>query len=48
MDEIGMRGDLRSELHKTINDQTWKIITAMITVGSLLTAIVYYIARYVH
>ena len=38
-------GSLRSELHKSLNDQTWKIIGTMITFGTLLSAIVYYIAR---
>ncbi len=35
----------REDLHKAINDQTWKIIGAMITLGTLLSAIVYFIAR---
>lgn len=35
----------KEDLHKAINDQTWKIIGAMITLGTLLSAIVFFIAR---
>lgn len=40
--------DLRTDFHKEINNQTWKIITAMLTFGSILTAAVYFIAHNVH
>ncbi len=35
----------REDLHKAINDQTWKIVGAMITLGTLLSGIVFFIAR---
>lgn len=35
----------KEDLHKAINDQTWKIIGAMITLGTLLSGIVYFVAR---
>lgn len=35
----------KADLHKAINDQTWKIIGAMITLGSVLSGIVFFIAR---
>lgn len=35
----------REDLHKAINDQTWKIIGSMITLGTLLSGIVYFVAR---
>ena len=38
----------REDLHKAINDQTWKIIGTMVTVGTLLSGIVFFIARNVH
>lgn len=38
----------REDLHKAINDQTWKIIGAVITLGTLLSGIVFFIARNVH
>ncbi|MBI1626024.1 hypothetical protein [Comamonas suwonensis] len=41
-------GGLRAELHKSIHDQTWKIIGTFITFGTLLSGIVFYIARNVH
>ena len=33
------------DLHKALNDQTWKIIGAVITLGALLSAAVFFIAR---
>jgi hypothetical protein len=33
------------DLQKTINDQTWKLIGTVVTLGTLLSAIVFYIAR---
>ncbi len=35
----------REDLHKAINDQTWKIIGTMVTFGTLLSGIVFFIAR---
>lgn len=35
----------KAELHKAISDQTWKIIGAMISFGSLIAAAVFFIAR---
>jgi hypothetical protein len=34
-----------ADVFKAMNDQTWKIIGAMITFGTLLSGIVFYIAR---
>lgn len=36
---------LKADLYRAMNDQTWKIIGAMITFGTLLSGIVFYIAR---
>lgn len=44
----GLREDmatLRAEMHREFNAQSWRIIGAMISFGTVLTAIVYYIAR---
>lgn len=38
-------GGLRSELYKAMNEQTWKLIGAMITFGGLVSAAVFFIAR---
>jgi hypothetical protein len=35
----------RDELHKALNEQTWRIVGAMITFGGLLSAAVFFIAR---
>ena len=40
--------NLRAEMHREFNTQTWRMIGAMLTFGSLLTAAVYFIARTVH
>ena len=37
--------NLRSEMHREFNVQTWRIIGAMLTFGTLLTAVTYFIAR---
>jgi len=37
--------DLRTEMHKEFNAQTWRIIGAMLTFGGLLSAAVFFIAR---
>lgn len=39
---------LKAEVFKAMNEQTWKIIGAMLTFGTLLSGIVFYIARNVH
>ena len=36
---------LKADMFKAMNDQTWKIIGAMITFGTLLSGIVFYVAR---
>lgn len=36
---------LKADVFKAMNEQTWKIIGAMITFGTLLSGIVFYIAR---
>lgn len=36
---------LRADVYRAMNEQTWKIIGAMITFGTLLSGIVFYIAR---
>lgn len=38
----------KEDIHKEAHTQTWRIIGAMITFGSLITGIVFYIARNVH
>ena len=38
----------REDLHKEIGSQTWRIVGAMLTFGTLLTGIMYFIARNVH
>ena len=35
----------REDLHKAINEQTWKIIGTMVTFGTLLVGAVFFIAR---
>ncbi|MDN8617828.1 hypothetical protein [Variovorax ginsengisoli] len=35
----------REDLHKEIGAQTWRIIGAMVTLGTLLSGIVFFIAR---
>jgi hypothetical protein len=37
--------DLRVEMHKEFTAQTWRIIGAMMTFGTLLSAAVFFIAR---
>ena len=44
MDTFATKEDLQRELLA----QTWRVIGAMLTFGTLLTGIVYYIARNVH
>ena len=36
---------LKADVYKAMNDQTWKIGGAMITFGTLLSGIVFYVAR---
>lgn len=41
-------GTIRADFHKEMTVQTWRIIGAMLTFGSMLTAIVYFVSRNVH
>ncbi len=38
----------KEDLHKEIGAQTWRIVGAMITFGTLLTGITFFIARNIH
>lgn len=38
----------REDLHKAISEQTWKVIGAVIALGTALSGIVFFIARNVH
>lgn len=40
-----VEGSIRTDMHKEFTAQTWRIIGAMLTFGSMLTAITYFIAR---
>lgn len=40
--------DLRTEMHRDFTAQTWRIVGAMVTYGTLLCAAVFFIARNVH
>lgn len=39
---------LRAEMHKEFTAQTWRIIGAMLTFGSLLSAAVFFITKNAH
>lgn len=41
-------GSLRTELHKAISDQTWRLITWVSGISAGLVAAVFFIARNVH
>ena len=45
-----MRGNYatKEDLHKAINDQTWKLITWTTGLGAALVAITFFLARNVH
>lgn len=48
MDQSATKEDMalaKADLHKAMNDQTWKVIGAMITFGTLLSGIVFFVAR---
>lgn len=45
LDDFGSRFATREDLHREIGAQTWRIIGAMITLGTLLSGIVFYVAR---
>lgn len=47
-DLMRAEGSLRSELHKEINAQTWKLVTFVCSFGTALVAATYFIARNVH
>lgn len=38
----------KEDLHRELGAQTWRIIGSMITLGTVLSGIVYFIARNVH
>jgi hypothetical protein len=40
-------GALRAEIHKSINEQTWKLITWMSTIALALVSATYFIATHV-
>lgn len=40
-------GSIRTDMHKEFTLQTWRIIGAMLTFGTLLTTAAFFIARYV-
>lgn len=40
-----VEGSIRADMHKEFTAQTWRIIGAMITFGTALTAAVFFIAR---
>lgn len=40
--------DLRAEMHKEFTTQTWRIIGAMLTFGTLLTGATFFIAKIFH
>ena len=41
-------GGLRTELHREIGAQTWKVVSFVTGFGALLTAAVFFIARNIH
>ena len=41
-------GGIRAELHKAINEQTWKLITWTTGLGAALVGAAYFIARSAH
>lgn len=40
-----VEGAIRSDMHKEFTAQTWRIIGAMITFGTALSGVVFFIAR---
>jgi hypothetical protein len=40
-----VEGSIRADMHKEFTAQTWRIIGAMLTFGTLLSAAVFFIAR---
>lgn len=45
-DLVRLDGSLRTEMHKELNSQSWRIIGAMITFGSLLAAAIFFISKH--
>lgn len=41
-------GELRTEMHREFNTQTWRFVTFVTTICMALTTAVYFIARNVH
>jgi hypothetical protein len=44
-DLFSSEGSIRSEMHKAIGEQTWRLMGAMVTFGTLLSGAVFFIAR---
>jgi len=40
-----VEGSIRADMHKEFTAQTWRIVGAMLTFGTLLSAAVFFIAR---
>jgi hypothetical protein len=45
---IRVEHSLKAEIHKVVNEQTWKIITWTTGLGAALVAITFFLARTVH
>ena len=45
MEVVRVEGSIRSDMHKEFNAQTWRIIGAMVTFGSLLCAATFFIVK---
>ena len=41
-------GSVRTEIHKEINAQTWRLVTFVTGFGTALVAATYFVAKYVH
>lgn len=42
---VRVEGSIRTDMHKEFTAQTWRIIGAMLSFGTLLSAAVFFIAR---
>lgn len=42
---VRVEGSIRADMHKEFTAQTWRIIGAMLSFGTLLSAAVFFIAR---
>lgn len=45
---VRLDGSIRADMHKEFTAQTWRIIGAMLTFGTMLSAAVFFIAKNVH